>query len=763
MKNKVFMPLVVFLTVIPPGSGFAQESAVRWWEGYQGTDATGDRVLGFWKFDGDAATFADDSSSHDHPAVARGAVWHSAGRFGGCLESSAGYPVADQSHGLHVAKSPVLSPTGAFTVEMWIRPKSPDQFPATMQPVLLDMKYVPGNHTGFMLSLTRASGDGRRRLAVEIGCGNESHHWYSDPLTLSEDHWQHIAFTYDRQGTVAFFVDGSDAGRSTQPAAGPMAAAARPLSIGDRIGSLYRGFPGYIDEVRLTRGIREFRPVGFTPDLQRFVFVRMSDNAEITAELINQTGAPLSDVTLSLSLPDDIVRQVSIPDLAAAEHFPVRVNLNTSLKPGSYAVVLTVNLPDWAGMKSGYQSTTRIPFVITRRLPPRMPVVMWGIGGTDGVVREIPRLKQIGFTHCLGLRADYQKIWDEKATALPAAAAAVREGREMLNVALEHDLQIVASLSPGRWLRTAAAGKPFLRVDRDGRHYQREDISGLFPAVQDFCFDTGAAMGRAYGDHPAFAAALLHTEVRGESQVSFHQLEIDAFRQATGAEIPPEVSSKNGVQYQRLKNFPDNRVIADDHPILQYLQWFWTEGDGWNQLNTRLHEGLQQQTRPGAFWTFHDPAARVPSIRGSGGQADVLAHWTYTYPDPVRIGLCTDELFEMARVNGHDQNVMKMTQLIWYRSQTAPKRAAAEADPSPWVDQDPDADYITIAPMHLREAFWWKIARPIKGIMYHGWQSLVESDSPGAYRYTNPNTRHELQRLIEDVVVPLGPTLLEIP
>ena len=28
--------------------------------------------------------------------------------------------------------------------------------------------------------------------------------------------------------------------------------------------------------------------------------------------------------------------------------------------------------------------------------------------------------------------------------------------------------------------------------------------------------------------------------------------------------------------------------------------------------------------------------------------------------------------------------------------------------------------FITIAPMHLREALWCKISRPIQGIMYHG-------------------------------------------
>ncbi len=80
-----------------------------------------------------------------------------------------------------------------------------------------------------------------------------------------------------------------------------------------------------------------------------------------------------------------------------------------------------------------------------------------------------------------------------------------------------------------------------------------------------------------------------------------------------------------------------------------------------------------------------------------------------------------------------------------------------------WEREQPEAPFITIAPMHLREAFWTKIARPIKGIMYHGWQSLVPREHPSGYRYTHPETQHELARLIHEVVQPLGPTLLQTP
>ena len=761
-KVRISLLTLLCLVVFAPAS-IAQEMAARWWQPYEGADATGPNVLGFWKFDGDESGFVKDSSTYQHKANIRGARQNSDGRFGRCLESDAGYPVADESHGLHIARHPALSPTGPFTVEMWIQAKDSDRFAASYSPVLLDMKYIPGNHTGFMFTLTAATSTGNRQLSLEIGTGDASVRWYSLPLQIATEAWQHVAFTYDGRGTVEFFVNGCATGRTTKELAGPMAAAVRPLSIGDRIGSLYRGFPGLIDEVRITKGVREFRPIRFRTHSERFVFVRMSKDAFVSGDISNRTGELLSGAEVVARLPDGSTQQINIPDLEKDGSCSARINVDTALKPGAYFVELSVTVPRWGGDEDGFKSRSRIPVLIVKRpLPDRMPVIMWGLGGTDGVVKEIPRLKQIGFTHCLGLRCNFQQIWDDGIDAMPGSTEDVRGGREMLDVALENDIGIVASLSPGRWLRTAAIGKPFLRIDREGKHYDREDISGVFPEVQDFVFNSGVAMGRAYGDHPAFHSALLHTEVRGESQVSFHPIEVDAYRKATGAEIPDAVTIKNGVRWQNLPEIPKNRVIADDDPVLRYLQWFWQEGDGWNGLHSRLHEGLKQHTHD-RFWTFHDPAARVPSISGSGGKADVLAHWTYSYPDPVRIGLCTDELFEMARANGQGQDVMKMTQLIWYRSQTAPKNDRNDADSSPWVDKDPDANYISIAPMHLREALWWKLSRPIKGIMYHGWQSLVKTDSPGAYRYTNSNTQHELQRLIEEVVQPLGPTLMQIP
>ena len=740
----------------------AQDTALRWWQPYSDSEANGDHVLGYWNFD--RQDDYSDKSRHQHQGTHRGAKWNAEGKFGGCLESSVGYPVVDESHSWHVKRSPVLSPAGAFTLELWLNPKGGEDFPDEAAPSLLDMKYVPTNHTGFMLALGRSNKGGPRAFSLEIGLGSRSEKWYSRPVALEPGEWRHLAVTYDGKGTTSFYLDGNDIGTTYKEGAGSMAAGVRDLAIGDRIGSWYRGFPGRIDEVRITQGARELQPLRLVPELGSFSFLRMSKGASLKATLNNRTGAEVNAATISITTPGSVTPSRPLPKLAVTARHELEIPIDTRLRPGTYEAVVSVHLPHWAGGDSPYTSTTRIPFTIVARQPDRMPVVMWGLGGTDAVIEELPRLKKIGFTHCFGLRSDHSKVWSEGAKALPGSDEQIRAGREMLNIALENDLKIVVPLSPARYLRDAEFGKPFLRLDRKGVPYSgRHDISASHPRIQDFCYHTGLAIGRAYGDHPAVDSALIHTEVRGESQVSFHPEEIEACRKATGAAVPAEVTTKNGVQWTRLKDFPADRVIADDHPIRKFYAWFWQKGDGWNDAHSRVDAGLKDGSGRDDLWTFHDPAVRVPAISGSGGGVDVLAHWTYSYPDPIRIGLCTDELFEMARAGGREQDVMKMTQLIWYRSQTAPQDENTRSNPSPWIDQDPNAAYITIAPMHLREAFWWKLSRPIQGIMYHGWQSLVETDSPGAYRYTNPSTQHELTRLLHEVLQPLGSTLKKIP
>jgi len=435
-----------------------------------------------------------------------------------------------------------------------------------------------------------------------------------------------------------------------------------------------------------------------------------------------------------------------VPDLAAGKSFTAKFSLNTALKPDVYELRARFEAGDYATEQS-----TKLQIV--GRLPPRMPVIMWGAGGD-----EIPRLKDLGFTHFIGLGADYGKMWENRAITPPAKPEAIAKNRRMLDTALANGLEVIASLSPAHVLESETRN---LRIGRDGKPYARQDICASMPDFAPFFQVVGMSVGKAYGDHPAFTSTLINTEVRDHNQVSFNTVDVEAYKKFAGAEIPSEVNAKWGVDWTRLKDFPADRVIADDHPVLKYLRWFWTVGDGWNALHTALHRGVKSTA--GRNWTFFDPAVRQPSISGAGGGVDVLSHWTYTYPDPPKIGLCADQLFAMSAASGKNQRVMKMTQLIWYRSQTAPAGSKGPGELVAWEDHDPGAAYITIAPMHLKEALWTKIARPVQGIMYHGWQSLVATDIPAAYRFTNPHAAPVLKQLVKEVIEPLGPMLMEIP
>lgn len=696
-----------------------------WETGYSKEDVTGAHVLGHWDFEK-----ADGLKL-------QGAVLNPEGRFGGGLESFPGFPVEDKRHAALVEVKPVK---GAFTLEMWIKPKA--EFKPELRCYLLDKKYV--DHADYQWQIGEADKGGLRRMWVTLGFGAESKTIYSLPFKLETDVWQHVAFTYDGAGDGKFYRNGTAAGGARLEGFGAVVRGKKELSIGDRLGSNYGGFPGVIDEVRVCDGVLSFERVAMQIATTRSVWRRMETAKPVEIVVTNLRRETMKGAKLQTSLGGR-TEDFTVPELSAGKSFTAKYTLNTALKAAEYE--LRVRFED--GDYTTEQSTS---LQIVSRVPERMPVIMWGAGGG-----EIERLKDLGFTHFIGFGADYGEIWQQKKVVPPAKPEVIAKNREMLDEALKNGLEVVASLSPSRVLEAEAKN---LRVGRDGKPYTRQDICASMPEFAPYFQSVGMSVAKAYGDHPAFTTALIDSEVRDNNQVSFNTVDVEAYKKFAGAEIPIEVKAKWGVDWTKLKDFPQDHVIADDHPILKYLRWFWTVGDGWNNLHTSLHRGVKSG---GKAWTFFDPAVRQPSISGAGGGVDVISHWTYTYPDPQKIGLCADQLFAMSAASGKNQRVMKMTQLIWYRSQTAPIGSKAPGEVVAWEDHDPEAAYITIAPMHLKEALWTKLARPIQGIMYHGWQSLVPTDSPSAYRFTNANTAPVLKQLIHDVVEPLGPTLMAIP
>ncbi len=750
----------VLLAAVPSGlllAGlvFAEAPGIAlrepWDREYAGQAATGEHVLGLWQFG--ASDPGKDASGRGHDAALNGATIDEEGRFGACLKCSPGWPLEDKPHRALVPDSPALSPRGAFTLEMWLC-LSEEKLPERYEPFLLDKKYVA--HTDYQFVLGAAGRGGSRVLRSCLGFGEDSSTWYSQPQDFEPGTWYHVAFTYDGQGTGAFYVDGVPAGARTIPGRGAVAGGSHRLSIGDRIGSRYHGFPGRIDQVRIASGVLEFRRAALRNASERSCFVRMEPGAAVRVEVTNLQREPATGAALRMKLDGRIAHRAPVEDLPPGKPVAVAVPIDTRLRPGEYRMTaeLAIDKPAPVSTRDAFDIT-----IVPRPPPERMPVVMWGASARTP--SEVERLRRIGFTHCLGLSADYRAIFTAGEPRPAADPAAVTANREMLDQALAADLRVAATLSPGAAMRSR---DQFRRVGRDGKPYPREDICGLFPELEKHCYHVGASVAQSYNRFPAWNAALIHTEVRGHAAPCFHEHDRAAFKKATGLEIPKEVAGPRGIDYAKLEDFPADRVIPDDHPILTYYRWYWKQGDGWNRLNSALVRGLKSTGRKD-LWTWHDPAVRVASVYGSGGQVDYLSQWTYSYPDPIRIGLATDELLCMAGPQP-EQQVMKMTQIIWYRGQTAPEPKRTE-DALPyracWEIEQADAPFITIAPMHLREAFWTKIARPIQGIMYHGWQSLVPCEGSSGYRYTHPQTQHELARLVREVVAPLGPMLRRVP
>ena len=701
--------------------------------GYKDADVTGTHVLGYWNFEEGSA-----------PLSLQGAeIRPGGGRFGAGLESFPGFPVQDKRHGaLTDPAPPKLSPKGAFTLEMWVKPKP--EFATELRCFLLDKKYV--DHTDYQWQITEADKSGQRRLFVTLGFGAESKAIYSDPIRLETDVWRHLAFSYDGAGLGSFSVDGRSAGGMKLAGVGSIVPGTKALSIGDRLGSNYGGFPGFIDEVRISDGVLNFERVSLEIVSARQVYRRkeLAKPVDLVVTNLQRQIQPAAKLLVSFGDKEDTF---IVPELASGKSYTAKLQINTSLKPERYSLRAKF-------VQGDYSTERSAEFTLVPRLPPRMPVVMWGAGG-----EEIDRLKDIGFTHFVGFSADGGEMWQEKKLLPPGKPDYIARNRRYLDDALANGLEVVASLSPGRTLESDPKN---LRVDREGNIIPRQGITASEPAFGPFFNNVGQSVAKAYGDHPAFTSVLINSEVRDHTSVSFNAVDVESYRKFANADIPAEVVQKTGVDWTKLKDFPADRVIADDHPILKYYRWFWTVGDGWNNLHSELNKGIKITGRRD-LWTFFDPAVRQPSISGAGGSVDVLSHWTYTYPDPLKIGLCADQLFAMSAASGKNQRVMKMTQLIWYRSQTAPIGSKAPGETVAWEDHDPEAAYVTIAPMHLKSALWSKIARPVQGIMYHGWQSLVPTDSTSAYRYTHPDTVHVLRDLIRDVIEPLGPTLMAIP
>lgn len=481
----------------------------------------------------------------------------------------------------------------------------------------------------------------------------------------------------------------------------------------------------------------------------RAVFQRMEAGAALNWRVTNALAGPVTNLNLSAAAGDFPLTAVCPADsLPGGGVLTAVIPVDTSWKPGTYRVALRLAGAAASGPVAAEAETAMT--IVKRPLPQVMPIVLWG-----PYAWEMDKVKAAGFNHCMFIARVYGQV--RRAGAPLAVNTDLLAG--VLDNFLSNGIAAVATINPGRYLQADPEYmKLHQRIDRRGQPYRRVNLCGLFPEAQEFCRQAGASVALSCGGHPAFKGADINNEIRDDTELCFHPHDLAAYQEFAGREIPPEAIHKSGLgRKQGPAYVPASGIVPDDDPVLEFYRWFWKTGDGWNDLNARVHAGLKNNGVGPDFWTFTDPAVRAPPLWGSGGGLDAISHWTYTYPDPPRMGLAADEVLAMAE-GQPQQRAMKMTQMLWYRRQVAPSNPAVT--PAEWEISEPDAAFITTAPDHLREAFWLKISRPVRGIMYYGTGVLWGGGNQ--QRLTNPETLRVLTELLRDTAAPLGPTLLQV-
>jgi len=392
--------------------------------------------------------------------------------------------------------------------------------------------------------------------------------------------------------------------------------------------------------------------------------------------------------------------------------------------------------------------TSSVPYAIGPVRTDSMTVMMWGYADSFKI------LQNTGFTH--GLKSLVSPMY-----ARPKDDASVRAQYADLDDMLCEGFWRADYFNISHYPSIA---KKFPRLDREGKPIAvsgKMNIDANDPAAIRFLGDMAELVSKTYGAHPALELLDVNSEIRDRTAPSFSRYEQDAFKAYSGFGVPPEIKQKT-TQYTLFPDFPFSRVVPDKDPILVYYRWFWKDGDGWNPLNGKISE-IYHKNIPHEFRSYFAPSTRQPPIWGPAGKVDVISQWTYAYPDPLRLASATDEILAMAE-GKPGTAVMEGTQLICYRSQTAPIEKKVPDEPA-WVKEHPDAKYITIPPDTLREAFWSKISRKVDGIVYHGDGSIYLDPvkKTPSYINTNPKTEPVLQDLLKNIVKPLGPTLKRIP
>ena len=613
--------------------------------------------------------------------------------------------VTNEAAGAGVQLGPVELPE-AFRFEAEFIPRldwpKGSEAAAHRENVLFDNLYVPYARAGYNAGLwvSLTARGGQWTPKACFGFGDDVTVVNGPAFVAEQGKVVRLSLSYDAGRGVAWTVNGS-VQHMTIKRSGPLAQSSRRASIAERGCSNYRQFDGVVRRVSIEPTERAWHSVGI---VGRGVFYR---------------GEPSATLTLQLE------------DFRTSSNEWRTVTIDTCRQPGTYDLPVAF-----------LGETQTVRYVIGPARRTELPVVLWGVESKEQVTN-------LGFT-CAQISSLYSRT--------PRTGSSRREeSHQWLDWALGEGIGLLGQHAYGAYSDDSLDQK-YWRQDRAGK--VRPVPEGINPELQALA--RAAATGNAVdlAAHPACLGLDANTEVVDHVFPSFNG-EDDVYLAETGRAVPDEIRGKTFSFRLARARFPDG-IVPDDDPILQYYRWWWRDGHGWPRINSVIAEAFREvKGKRHDFFSYFDPAVRCPPLWGSGGNVDVISQWVYANPEPMAVGGPVEELFAMSK-GRPGQQVMIMTQLICYRSRIAPMGVSVLPEPD-WVRRHPQAGFITVPPDSLVEATWTMLAKPVKGIMFHGHGTLYESGEETGYCFTNGETPVRLNALLRDVVTPLGPMLLKLP
>ena len=254
---------------------------------------------------------------------------------------------------------------------------------------------------------------------------------------------------------------------------------------------------------------------------------------------------------------------------------------------------------------------------------------------------------------------------------------------------------------------------------------------------------------------------MLGSSPLSQTQPGFGRLDADAYRKFSGQEIPAEIQG-NAMDWQKLPGFPKDRMIPDDHPILQYYRWYWSEGNGWKSVNEAWQRAYERRKQDRSdTWIMHHPSVHQPSKAGAFSAVANIGDQSMDSRDPLMAGLCMDQQLAMSAAHGHDMGVFGILPLSWERRLVAPLGAEGTAASILEQDRVSPMQRISMAPAILKGNLWMMLSRPVKGLVLADWFALRAAKDPQrrAFSTTQPQSYAALRDVASRLLAPLGPML----